>query len=76
MAVKAWSSNPWTARESPCSQGTYDIFFNIDLGKYLFGAAFHSDEVGLFAPTLLQSYLFTAIGFTQKVPALSGVSEN
>lgn len=60
LAVKAWSSNPWTARESPCSQGTYDIFFNIDLGKYLFSAAFRSDG-RLFAPTLLQSYLFTTI---------------
>lgn len=69
LAVKAWSSNPWTARESPCSQGTYDIFFNIDLGKYLFSAAFHSDG-RLFAPTLSVAILplHNNRGFTQKVP--------
>ena len=60
--MKAWSSNPWTARESPCSQGTYDIFFNIGLGKYLSSAAFHSGG-RLFAPALsvAVSNLFTTV---------------
>lgn len=69
LAVKAWSSNSDCQRIPPCSQGTYDIFFNIDLGKYLFSAAFHSDG-RLFAPTLSVAILplHNNRGFTQKVP--------
>lgn len=69
LAVKAWRSNPWTARESPGLQGAYYIFYNVDWEEYFFSIAVHSDGC-LFAPTssVLMSYLFKTIDLPRKSP--------